>query len=145
MAGGSRIAFALSRNDFLPSVFKKVHPRYRSPFAALALTTLLAVLFVLTRGVDFIVYAITLGYSVTAIMVILALIRLRKTEPHLYHPFKVPLYPYVPVAGIIVLCFMIATLSWESLVLGIAFGMIGVILLFALKRMRGKQTNVSDK
>ena len=141
MAGGSRIAFALSRNDFLPSVFKKVHPRYRSPFTALALTTILAVLFVLTRGVDFIVYAITLGYSVTAIMVILALIRLRKTEPNLYHPFKVPLYPYMPVAGIIVLSFMIASLSWESLVLGIAFGAIGVILLYAGKRMRRNWKN----
>jgi amino acid transporter len=140
MAGGTRIAFALSRNDFLPSAFKKIHPRYRSPFTALALTTILAILFVLTRGVDFIVYAITLGYSVTAIMVILALLRLRKTEPHLYHPFKVPLYPYVPIAGIIVLCFMITTLSWESLALGVASGILGVILLYAGKRMRGKRT-----
>ena len=144
MAGGARIAFALSRNDFLPSIFKKVHPRYRSPFTALALTTLIAVLFVLTRGVDFIVYAITLGYSVTAIMVILALIRLRKTEPQLYRPFKVSLYPYVPIAAIIVLSFMILTLSWESLVLGIAFGITGIVLLYAGRRIGGKRMHVSS-
>ena len=45
MAGGTRIAFALSRNDFLPSVFKRVHPKYQMPFAALALTVLVAVCF----------------------------------------------------------------------------------------------------
>ena len=138
MAGGTRIAFALSRNDFLPSVFKKVHPKYRSPFVALALTALLAVFFVLTRSVDFIVYAISLGYSVTAIMVALALIRLRKTEPHLYRPFKVPLYPYTPIIAIAALAFMIATLSLESLVLGIAFGGVGLLLLFAGNKVRKK-------
>lgn len=139
MAGGTRIAFALSRNDFLPSVFKKIHPRYRSPFAALALTTLLAVFFVLTRSVDFIVYAISLGYSVTAIMVAIALIRLRKTEPNLYRPFKVPLYPYVPIIAIVTLSFMIVTMSLESLILGIAFGGVGLLLLFAGKRIRKRQ------
>lgn len=140
MAGGTRIAFALSRNDFLPSIFKKIHPRYRSPFTALALTTLLAVLFVLTRSIDFIVYAISLGYSVTAIMVALALIRLRKTEPHLHRPFKVPFFPHVPILAIITLSFMIITMSLESLVLGIAFGGIGLLLLFVGKRIRKKQT-----
>jgi amino acid transporter len=142
MAGGTRIAYALSRNDYLPSVFKRVHPKFRSPFTALALTTLLAIAFVLTRWVDFIVYAIALGYSVTAIMVALALIRLRRTEPHLYHPFKVPLYPYVPVAAIITLCFMISTLSWESLALGVAFGGLGLLLLFVGNRMRKRRTKV---
>ena len=140
MAGGTRIAFALSRNDFLPPIFKKIHPRYRSPFTALALTTLLAVLFVLTKSIDFIVYAISLGYSVTAIMVALALIRLRKTEPHLYRPFKVPLYPYVPILAIVTLSFMIITMSLESLVLGIAFGGVGLLLLFVSKRIKNRQT-----
>jgi APA family basic amino acid/polyamine antiporter len=139
MAGGTRIAYALSKNDLLPSVFKKVHPRFRSPFTALGLTTFLAILFVLTRTIDFIVYAIALGYSVTAIMVALALIRLRRTEPHLYHPFKVPLYPYVPIVAILALGFMIVTLSWDSLVLGIAFGGLGLVLLFLARRMQGKK------
>jgi amino acid transporter len=139
MAGGTRIAFALSRNDFLPSVFKKVHPRNRTPYVALALTVLIAVFFVLTRSINFIVYAISLGYSVTAIMVTLALIRLRKTEPNLYRPFKVPLYPYVPIIAIAALSFMIITMSLEALALGITFGGVGLLLLFVSKRIRKTQ------
>jgi len=38
MAGGTRIAYALSRSNLLPSFFDKVHPKYRSPYTALALT-----------------------------------------------------------------------------------------------------------
>ena len=139
MAGGTRIAFGLSRNDFLPSVFKKIHPKYRSPFAALALTALLAIAFVLTRSVDLIVYAISLGYSVTAIMVTLALLRLRKTEPNLYRPFRVPFYPYLPIISIVALSLMILTMSIESLILGIAFGGIGLLLLFIAKRVKKEQ------
>ncbi|MBS7619055.1 amino acid permease [Candidatus Bathyarchaeota archaeon] len=43
MAGGTRIAYALSRGNLLPPVFKKVHPKYNSPYTSLALTTLLAI------------------------------------------------------------------------------------------------------
>ena len=93
----------------------------------------------MTRSINFIVYAISLGYSVTAIMVALALIRLRKTEPNLYRPFKVPLYPYVPIIAIAALLFMIATMSLEALVLGITFGGIGLLLLFVSKRIRKTQ------
>jgi len=139
MAGGTRIAFGLSRNDFLPSVFKKIHPKYRSPFAALALTALLAITFVLTRSVDLIVYAISLGYSVTAIMVTLALLRLRKTEPNLYRPFKVPFYPYLPIISIGALSLMILTMSAQTLIFGIAFGGIGLLLLLIGKRIKKEQ------
>ncbi len=136
LAGGTRIAYGLSKNDLLPGVFKRVHPRFRSPFTALALTTLIALLFILTRSVDLIVYMISLGYSVTAIMVVLALIRLRQTEPTVYRPFKVPLYPIIPITAIVVMCLMIITLSWQSLALGIVFGAVGLILLFIGRRMR---------
>ena len=122
-----------------PLSSRKFIQDYRSPFAALALTTLLAALFVLTRSIDFIVYAISLGYSVTAIMVALALIRLRKTEPYLYRPFKVPLYPYTPIIAIAALSFMIVTMSLESLILGIAFGGVGLLLLFVSKKVRKRQ------
>jgi amino acid transporter len=133
MAGGTRIAYALGRSKFLPSFFDRVHPKYRSPYTALALTALLAIAFVLTRSVNFIVYAITLGYSMTAMMVCLALIRLRRKEPQLYRPFRVPLYPFTPIMGILVLVFMIVTLS---LVLGFVLGVVGLILFRLTRKIR---------
>jgi amino acid transporter len=144
MAGGTRIAFALGRSRLLPPVFNRVHPKHRSPYTALALTTLLAILFIWTRSIDFIVYAITLGYTVTAIMVAVALIRLRKTEPHLYRPFKVPLYPITPILAIAFLVFMLVTLSLESIGLGLALGLIG-FGLFRLTRKRWHTDEVIGK
>jgi amino acid transporter len=142
MAGGTRIAFALGRQRLLPSVFDKVHPRYRSPFTALALTTAIALVFVWTRSVDFIVYSITLGYTVTAIIVALSLMRLRKIEPHLYRPFKVPLYPLTPIIAVTFLIFLLLTLSINSMILGIAVGFVGIgLFLFSRRRTKKRAGN----
>ena len=138
IAGGTRIAYALSRSKLLPPLFDRVHPKYRSPYTALALTTLLAIAFVLTRSVELIVYAITLGYSVTAITVCLALMRLRRAEPQLYRPFRVPLYPYTPIIAILALVFMIATLNVESMILGGVLGVVGLILFLWTQRSKGE-------
>ena len=136
MAGGTRISFALSRSNFLPHHLSKVHPKYRSPYTSLLTTTLVAVALVLTRSVDFIVYGISLGYTVTAIMVVLALIRLRKTEPHLFRPFKVPLYPYLPAITIGALIFLLLTISVESLIMGAVLGVVGIGLLMIRRTSR---------
>jgi len=140
MGGGTRIAYALSRRKLLPPFFDRVHPKFNSPYTALALTSLIAIIFVLTRSIDFIVYAIALGYSVTAIMVCFSLIRLRKTEPKLFRPFKVPLFPYLPIIAVAVLLLMIITLSLESLALGLAFGIVGIVLLTLAKRRHKRQS-----
>lgn len=134
MAGATRIAYALSRSNLLPPFFKRVHPRYRTPYTSLALTTIIAIAFVLTRSVDLIVYVIALGYNVTAILVALSLIRLRKSEPHLYRPFKVPLYPFTTIMAVLTSIIMILTLSIESLILGVAFGFAGVCILILLRK-----------
>ena len=144
MGGGSRIAYGLSRRSLLPLIFSKIHPKYCSPYMALALTSVVAIIFVLTRGIDFIVYAIALGYSVTAIMVCLALIRLRRTEPHLFRPFKVPLFPLIPIIAIGVLLLMILTMSLESLALGLIFGAVGIILLTLAKRRLRKSSAITQ-
>jgi APA family basic amino acid/polyamine antiporter len=77
-------------------------------------------------------------------MVTIALMRLRKIEPHLYRPFKVPLYPYVPILAIGAFSFIILTLSLEALVLGAAFGGIGLLLLFISRKVRKDQTSKSN-
>jgi len=144
MAGSSRIAFALGRSKLLPPVFDKVHPKYRSPYTALALTALISILFVLTRSVDFIVYAITLGYTVTAIIVALSLMRLRKIEPHLYRPFKVPLYPLTPILAIGFLAFLLLTISPESMILGLVVGLIG-LGLFKFSKRRNRKNEAMEQ
>ena len=139
MAGATRVSYALSRDGLLPSFFQKVHSRYHLPYRALLLSLLVSIVFVLTRSVELIVYMVSLGYIVTSILVGLSVIRLRTKEPHLYRPFKVPLYPLTTIVAIVTSAIMIPMLSIEALVLGSVFAAVGIITLTLTKRIGGNE------
>ncbi len=44
----SRIAFSMSRDGLFPKMFSKIHPRYNTPYAALALQTVFAIILMYT-------------------------------------------------------------------------------------------------
>jgi len=136
MAGATRVSYALSRDGLLPTFFEKVHPKHKIPYRTLLLSLMISISFVLTRSVELIVYMISLGYIVTSIFVGLSVIRLRSKEPHLYRPFKVPLYPVTTMLAIGTTLFMIPSLSIEALVLGTLFAVVGLVMLTAMRRMR---------
>jgi amino acid transporter len=96
----------------------------------------MSISFMLTRSVELIVYMISLGYVVTSIFVGLSVIRLRSKEPHLFRPFKVPLYPVTTILTIASTLVMIPSLSVEALALGSLFAALGLIMLTAMKRMK---------
>ncbi|MEM2108605.1 MAG: hypothetical protein QXL10_04905, partial [Candidatus Bathyarchaeia archaeon] len=67
----------------------------------------------------------------------LAVIKLRKIAPHLKRPFKTPVYPLTPIAGIATSIFLILFIEPSVLILG--FELIIVALLIYYVRMVGSQ------
>jgi len=65
----------------------------------------------------------------------LSVIRLRKIAPHLKRPFKAPLYPLTPIAGIAASIFLVLFIEPSVLILG--FELIIVALLVYYIRMVG--------
>ncbi len=110
--GSSRIAYSMSRADLLPSLFQRVHPRFRTPsvsivaFCGLAVLTLVfaalpsldpAAFFVYKhlfhgeRGLDFLADLYAFGAATSYSFVFIALIALRLTDPFSPRKFKIPL------------------------------------------------------
>jgi APA family basic amino acid/polyamine antiporter len=143
MAGATRVSYALSRDGLLPSFFDKVHPKFRVPYRTLLLTLIISIAFVLARSVDLIVYMVSLGYIVTSVFVGLSVIRLRKKEPNLYRPFKVPLYPLITIVAISTTAIMIPMLSTEALILGLIFAAVGIATLTLTKRIGKKHPELN--
>ena len=143
MAGATRVSYALSRDGLLPSFFQKVHPKYHLPYRTLLLSLLVSIFFVLTRSVNLIVYMVSLGYIVTSVLVGLSVIRLRRKEPHLYRPFKVPFYPLTTIVAIATSAMMIPMLSTQALFLGLVFAIIGLMTLTLTKRIGRNKTTAS--
>ena len=91
--GGSRVVFALAESGSLPAVFARLHPRYRTPYAAIVLIGALSCISPLF-GRTILVWLINTGslaVVVAYIFVPIAFLVLRRSQPDLPRPFEVPL------------------------------------------------------
>src|SRR6185312_11670712 len=110
--GSSRIAYAMSSTNLLPSLFQRVHPRYRTPAISILAFCGLAVLELIFAalpsldphavaiykeffhgegGLDFLADLYAFGAATSYSFVFLALIALRLTDPLSPRKFKIPL------------------------------------------------------
>jgi APA family basic amino acid/polyamine antiporter len=131
----SRVLYAMSRDGYLPKGLCKIHKRFSTPHVAIIVCAVFTVIFAATGLVNFVVYAVNLGFIIGFSIVNLSVIKLRKIAPHLKRPFKVPLYPLTPFAGIAASIFLSLFIEPSVLILG--FELIIVALLVYYIRMVG--------
>ena len=113
MMKSARIGFALARAGQLPSKLGQVAisgiPRW-----ALSVSTLLAMAFAATGTYETVVAMnVAVGLGLT-IAVNFAVIRLRRTEPDLPRPFRMPWFPLPPILAIGLNAALLAALIYED-------------------------------
>ncbi len=99
----TRVFYQMSKDGLVPGLFGRVHPKFQTPAAG---TILLGVVIALAAAVlplNLLGALVSLGTAAAFGIVCISVIYLRRTEPNLERPFRVPFYPFVPVLGV-VLC-----------------------------------------
>jgi APA family basic amino acid/polyamine antiporter len=96
----SSILGGMSRDGYMPKVLLRVHRRFGTRYVAVIASSLFVILFSAIGAVEFLGYAASFGSLLVFALVNLSLMKLREKEPHLKRPFKAPLYPITPIAGI---------------------------------------------
>ncbi|AVQ47428.1 APC family permease [Clostridium botulinum] len=100
---GVRIPLAMSQDKIIPfsNFFSKVHEKSGTPVNAFIFETILACLYVLSGSfnilTDLVMFVLWLFFTMTVAGIFI----LRTKFKHLDRPYKVPLYPIVPLIGII--------------------------------------------
>ncbi|MFC6904452.1 APC family permease [Halalkalicoccus tibetensis] len=90
--GGSRAIFAMAQSDMLPAFLAKTHPEYNTPHNAILLigaSSVLAPLFG-EQMLGWIVNAGGLGIVIAWLLVCVSFLVLRRREPGMERPFRVP-------------------------------------------------------
>ncbi|WP_377867065.1 APC family permease [Bacillus sp. R86525] len=89
--GGSRVLYAMAKNEMIPAWFGKVHPKYKTPTNAIIFLGMLSFFAPLLGrpALVWIVNAGGLGIVVSYLLVSLSFLKLRKTEPNMARPFRV--------------------------------------------------------
>ncbi len=97
----TRILYAMSRDHFISARFQKLHPVFKTPALLTWTVGLLAVVGILTLNLDVAAELCNYGTFTSFIIVCVAVLILRKTDPERPRPFKVPFSPITPSLGII--------------------------------------------
>ena len=127
MLTGPRIFFAMADDGLFFHGVARVHPRFQTPWVAIALTATLGIVYVLLGSfqelADRFVVAIFPFYALAAAAVFT--LRRRRPPDVLPRPVRVVGYPVVPALFVLATLYMLGTALWQDpLHTGLAFAVI---------------------
>lgn len=97
-----RTVLEFGREGFAPRFLGKIHLRFATPSNALLANMAIGIIALLTGKTGEIITISVFGALTLYILSMIALLKLRKSEPELERPFKVPLYPAMPIIALII-------------------------------------------
>jgi len=120
----SRYPLAMARDKLAPPALEKLG-RFGTPTAGIVLTTAVMIVFILVLSAAGVAKLASAFNLLVFGMVNLAVIVMRASRIESYDPgFRVPLYPWLPLLGIVISASLIAEMGW--LAIGFSLGVIAV-------------------
>ncbi|MGC9437378.1 APC family permease [Streptomyces sp. WG5] len=133
----SRLAYGMARDGLLPAALTRVLPGRRTPWAAIAVTTLLSMLLALTGSVATLASTLVLLLLVVFLMVNTAVLVLRRDPGEADH-FRAPtVLPVLGIASCVVLATQIEAEVWLRGLLVVAVGTVLAALGAVRRAARG--------
>jgi APA family basic amino acid/polyamine antiporter len=136
----SRQTYAMGRDGYLPGKIFRLHPKFKTPYTAVAVVGIVVLIFCLSGEVEFVAHLANFCYLFALILVNLSVIMLRKKEPRLKRPFKLPWHPFIPLLAIASNLVILAFMSPRTYLLGA--GWLGVGSLVYLAYSKGQKETV---
>jgi APA family basic amino acid/polyamine antiporter len=123
----TRIFYTMSHDGLLPKAFGRVHKRFHTPFFTTLFLTAIGVIVCGIFPATTLGLLVTIGTLLAFGIVCFGVLILRYRQPSLHRPFKVPLFPWIPLMGILVCLLQMVVLPvtiWLQLLIWIAIGYI---------------------
>ena len=141
----TRVLFAMSRDNFLPKVFQKIHPKFNTPHILTITVGIVGILGTLILDLNVAASLCNFGTFTSFIIVCVAILILRKVDPNRPRPFKVPFCPFLPIMGILccggLMIFSMVIAKGDSAILSTEMFIIWVIMGALIYGTYGYQSN----
>ena len=106
-----RSTFEFGRVGYISKSLGKVHPKTKTPAKALIVNMIIGILALLTGKTGEIITIACFGALTLYIISMVAFFALRKKEPEMPRPFKVPLYPVFPILALSIATFSLIAMT----------------------------------
>jgi APA family basic amino acid/polyamine antiporter len=134
----ARIFLTMAHHGLLPPMFAKVHPQFRTPHVATAITGVCAAIVAGLLPIELLGELVSIGTLIAFMVVCIGVLVLRYTRPELPRPFRVKAIWLVSILGVLFCGAMTLTLPWDTWLRLIVWTVIGVIIYVFYSYRRSK-------
>ncbi|PST81956.1 amino acid transporter [Pedobacter yulinensis] len=144
LMGQSRVFYTMSKDGLLPKFFSKVHPKFSTPFKTNLFFMVFVSLFAGFVPVSDLGHMVSIGTLLAFVLVCIGVLVMRKSLPDAVRPFRTPLVPFVPIMGIVVCVYLMASLPGESWIRLVIWMALGVAIYFGYGRRHSKVRSLNE-
>ena len=133
----SRMPMAMSRDSLLPQHLSRVHTDYGTPTWSLGLTSAFMVAAIVFLDLETLIKTASVMKILLFLLVNVAVIVMRESRVEFYRPtVRVPLYPVVPVFGIVAYALLSLKMGLQPLLLALGYLAAGLLWFALYARVR---------
>jgi len=156
LLGVSRLTYSMGQHRQLPERLRALHPRYRTPYVAIATFGFLACLTILPGQAEFLGTIYAFGAMLSFTMAHLSVLKLRVSEPDHPRPWKgpgnlriagreLPLYALVGGLGTGIAFLVVNVLNVVTLIVGTLWLAVGIASYVTYRRRQGLSLTATTK
>jgi len=139
----SRINFAMGRDQIVTPSLNEIHPRFGTPYRAIAITGGLILIFILLGDIGLLSGAASGLHLIIYGLLNIALVAMRYVNPEEYQPdFTVPLYPLLPILGTIFSFALLAYVEPDARLLSFGIAAAAIVWYAAYARTRTEKQGI---
>jgi APA family basic amino acid/polyamine antiporter len=128
LLGQTRVLYSMANDGLLPKkFFAAIHPKWRTPWKNTILVGILAAVVGSLVPIDDIGKMVNIGTLLAFVIVCIAVVMLRRTDPDTPRPFRTPWVPLVPILGVIFngyMMYRLGWINWARLIIWLAIGLV---------------------
>lgn len=113
---GPRVYYAMSKDNIIFKGLGNISERFRTPWVAILIQMVISMIYVLIGDPSMLMQYMGFALSIFPVLAVIGLFVMRRKQPHRPRPYKVWLYPFLPIFFILLSVGMMiaALLAWSE-------------------------------